>query len=271
MKKKPFGDRISNKTAVHSHTISTTLPLEMAFDNDFQRQIMATKAANRRSLTIYLFYVSLSCFFTIILNIIHTTYVLKISLSTASFVIPVFAGLLFGFMLAHIKALSARLRDIAYTDSLTKIYNRLHFAHFLDAEIDKVKRYGGKFSIIFFDLDHFKKVNDNYGHLMGDEVLECITGIVSKANRSADIFARYGGEEFIILTPETDLSGALVHAERLRNDIEKHDFKSVGSITSSFGVTEFDPETDNVETLLERADKALYLAKEYGRNRVEKA
>ena len=229
------------------------------------------KTAHEHKLLIYLLYVGMSCFFTVVLNFFHTVYVLKIELTPVSFVIPIFAGLLFGLMLAHIKSLSTQLRNIAYTDSLTKIYNRLHFAHFLDAEIDKVKRYGGKFSIIFFDLDHFKKVNDNYGHLIGDDVLACVTEIVSKANRSADIFARYGGEEFIILTPETNLSGALIHAERLRNDIEKYKFDTVGHVTSSFGVAEFNAKTDSIETILERADKALYLAKEYGRNRVEKA
>ncbi len=206
-----------------------------------------------------------------LLNIVHTIYILRIDFTAISFTIPITAGLIFGSMLAHIKILSEKLSEMAYTDSLTHIYNRLHFAHFLDAEIDKVKRYGGTFSIIFFDLDHFKEVNDNFGHLAGDEVLEKITEIVSKANRSADIFARYGGEEFIILTPETGLSGASIHAERLRNDIEKHNFQGVGKITSSFGVTEFNVETDSLEKLLERADKALYMAKEYGRNRVEKA
>jgi diguanylate cyclase (GGDEF)-like protein len=229
-----------------------------------------TKIGTRHTLFTYLFYVSLSCFLTIILNIIHTVYALRIEFTPVSFVIPTFAGLLFGLLLAHIKILSAKLSKIAYTDSLTHIYNRLHFAHFLDVEIDKAKRYGSKFSIIFFDVDHFKKVNDNFGHLVGDEVLEEITQIVSRANRSADIFARYVGEEFIILAPETDISGALIHAERLRNEIEKYEFRTVGHITSSFGVTEFNAEKDTVETLLDRADKALYLAKEYGRNRVER-
>jgi diguanylate cyclase (GGDEF)-like protein len=229
------------------------------------------KNATKQKLFIYLFYTGLSCFITSVLNIIHTIYVLEIELAVDSFIIPSLAGLLFGLMLAHIKALSAQLKELAFTDSLTHIYNRLHFAHFLDAEIDKVKRYGGTFSIIFFDLDHFKDVNDNYGHLVGDDVLEQVTNIVSSANRSADIFARYGGEEFIILTPETDISGASIHAERLRNDIEKYDFKTVGHITSSFGVAEFNAETDTVEDILDRADRALYQAKEYGRNRVEKA
>lgn len=229
------------------------------------------KSAPSEKLFTYLLYVSTSCLITVLLNIIHTVYALKIDFTAVSFVIPVIAGLLFGLMLAHIKVLNEKLGKMAHTDSLTKIYNRLHFAHFLDAEIDKVKRYGGSFSIIFFDLDHFKDVNDNFGHLVGDEVLEKVTELVSKANRSADIFARYGGEEFIILAPETDLSGATIHAERLRNDIEKFEFQTVGHITSSFGVAEFDAEKDTVETILERADIALYMAKDLGRNRVEKA
>ena len=232
---------------------------------------MNTKIAPTDKFLTYLLYIGLCSFFTAILNIIHTKYALKIEFTTTAFVIPLFAGIIFGAMLAHIKILSEQLSKMAYTDSLTHIYNRLHFAHFLDAEIDKVKRYGGTFSIIFFDLDHFKKVNDNFGHPVGDEVLEKITNIVSSANRSADIFARYGGEEFIILAPETDLSGALIHAERLRNDIEKNDFNTAGHVTSSFGVTEFIAESDTVERLFDRVDKALYLAKDRGRNRVEKA
>ncbi len=225
----------------------------------------------KSKLLIYLLYISLSCCVTAFLNIIHTVYALKIGFTTVSFVIPTLSGLLFGVLLAHIKILSATLAEMAYTDSLTHIYNRLHFTHFLDIEIDKAKRYGSTFSIIFFDLDHFKAVNDSYGHLVGDKILKTITDIVSNANRSADIFARYGGEEFIILTPETDLSGALIHAERLRKDIEKFNFQTIRHITSSFGVTEFNAEKDTPETLFDRVDKALYRAKNYGRNRVEKA
>jgi diguanylate cyclase (GGDEF)-like protein len=232
---------------------------------------MHSEIEQQHKLFTYVLYICMCCFLTAILNIIHTVYILKIDFTALSFLVPTIAGTIFGFMLAKIKILSRKMRGMAYTDSLTNIYNRLHFAHFLDAEIDKVKRYGGKFSIIFFDLDNFKEVNDNFGHMVGDDVLERVTEIVSKANRSADIFARYGGEEFIILTPETNMSGALIHAERLRNDIESYNFKTAGKITSSFGVAEFDAENDTVESLLERADKALYMAKEFGRNRVEKA
>jgi len=232
---------------------------------------MDVDIATRKKLFTYLLYISMCCFVTALLNIVHTVYILKINITAASFFIPMFAGILFGLMLARIKVLSEKLSTMAYTDSLTNIYNRLHLSHFLDAEIERVKRYGGTFSLIFFDLDHFKHVNDNFGHSAGDEVLEKVTKIVSKANRSADIFARYGGEEFIILTPETNLSGTLIHAERLRNIIEKYAFKKVGHVTSSFGVAEFNPEKDDAKKLLERADKALYAAKENGRNRVEKA
>jgi len=100
---------------------------------------MDTIITTRQKLFIYLLYISLCCFITVILNIIHTVYILKIEFTTASFIVPSLAGLLFGFMLAHIKVLSTHLSKMAYTDSLTHIYNRLHFVHFLDIEIDKVK------------------------------------------------------------------------------------------------------------------------------------
>ena len=218
---------------------------------------------------VYFLYIALSCLFTSGLNIIHAEYMLNIPLTPAAFITPVFAGLLFGYLLARIKLLHQQMSLMAYTDPLTNIYNRLHFGHFLDAEIDRVKRYGGTFSIIFFDLDRFKEVNDEYGHLVGDEVLKRVAEIVEKANRNADIFARYGGEEFIILAPATDIAGARVHAERLRNDIEHHRFSEISHLTCSFGVAEYKPDADDVMSLFKRADTALYNAKKLGRNRVE--
>jgi diguanylate cyclase (GGDEF)-like protein len=220
-------------------------------------------------LLLYFLYIAISCLFTSGLNIIHAEYILNIPLTPAAFIMPVFTGLLFGYLLARIKLLHQHMSLMAYTDPLTNIYNRLHFGHFLDAEIDRVKRYGGTFSIIFFDLDRFKEVNDEYGHLVGDEVLKRVAGIVEKANRNADIFARYGGEEFIILAPATDIAGARVHAERLRNDIEHHRFSEINHLTCSFGVAEYKADVDDVTSLFKRADTALYNAKKLGRNRVE--
>ena len=132
-----------------------------------------------------------------------------------------------------------------------------------------MKRYGGTFSIIFFDLDGFKQINDEYGHLAGDAVLKEVAGVVQNANRNADIFARYGGEEFIILTPSTGIVGATVHAERLRIDIENHRFSEINRLTCSFGIAEYKPDADDVPSLFKRADTALYNAKSLGRNRVE--
>jgi len=218
---------------------------------------------------VYFLYIAISCLFTSGLNIIHAEYMLNIPLTPAAFITPIIAGLLFGYLLARIKLLHQQMSLMAYTDPLTNIYNRLHFGHFLDAEIDRVKRYGGTFSIIFFDLDRFKEVNDEYGHLVGDEVLKRVAEIVEKANRNADIFARYGGEEFIILAPATDIAGARVHAERLRNDIEHHRFNEISHLTCSFGVAEYQPDADDVTSLFKRADTALYNAKKLGRNRVE--
>jgi diguanylate cyclase (GGDEF)-like protein len=218
---------------------------------------------------VYFLYIAISCLFTSGLNIIHAEYLLNIPLTPAAFITPVFAGLLFGYLLARIKLLHQQMSLMAYTDPLTNIYNRLHFGHFLDAEIDRVKRYGGTFSIIFFDLDRFKEVNDEYGHLVGDEVLKRVAEIVEKANRNADIFARYGGEEFIILAPATDIAGARAHAERLRNDIEHYRFSEISHLTCSFGVAEYKPDADDVMSLFKRADTALYNAKKLGRNRVE--
>lgn len=218
---------------------------------------------------VYFLYIAVSCLFTSGLNIIHAEYVLNIPLTPKAFIAPMFAGLLFGYLLARIKLLHEQMSLMAFTDPLTNIYNRLHFSNFLEAEIDRVQRYGGTFSLILFDLDQFKKINDEYGHLVGDEILKEVTQVVQAVNRNADIFARYGGEEFIILAPATDTAGARIHAERLREDIESHRFNVINRLTCSFGIAEFQRNHDDVTSLFKRADAALYNAKKFGRNRVE--
>jgi len=217
----------------------------------------------------YSAYIILSCLFTAELSVIHSKFMLDIDITPLAFVMPTAAGILFGYLMARIKILSDEMTTMAHTDGLTKIYNRLHFNNFLEAEIDKVKRYGSTFSIIFFDLDHFKQINDTHGHMVGDEILENVAEIISIANRSSDIFARYGGEEFIILAASTNMKGAYDHALRLKTDIEQHRF-SIGRVTCSFGVTEFIAGSDTLATLIERADAALYDAKAEGRNCVIK-
>ena len=224
----------------------------------------ALQVLNRKP-WIYVVYISLACLFTAELNVAHTQFLLGVELTYISFIMPTFAGVLFGYLLARIKLLGKKLEGMAYTDSLTGIYNRLHFSRLLNSEINKAKRYDEQLSIIFFDIDYFKQINDAYGHPAGDTVLKEMAEVISCTNRSSDVFARYGGEEFIILAAFTNIEGAMEHAQRLRKDIEQHHFPN-GRVTASFGVTEFNPSSDNRESLLERADRAMYQAKSDGRN-----
>lgn len=161
-----------------------------------------------------------------------------------------------------------KLQELSEKDALTGIYNRRGFEKFLDMEFKLARRYKRPLSLIMFDVDNFKKINDTFGHDVGDEVLKRITEIVKKNIRSTDIFARWGGEEFMILLPETPLEKAKLVAEKLRRAIEKGDFGKVGKVTASFGVTQLKDE-DTPETFIKRVDQAMYLAKRKGKNRVE--
>ena len=154
------------------------------------------------------------------------------------------------------------------TDKLTGLHNRMKLDEALEGETNRAKRYGRRFSIIMLDIDNFKRVNDTYGHLMGDAVLQKVAELLKANLRRTDTVGRWGGEEFLILLPrQNELTAGLV-AEKLRATIEASPFKDVGTITSSFGVTESTAE-DTTETLVRRADEALYRAKRSGRNCVE--
>ncbi|MBZ0092451.1 MAG: diguanylate cyclase [Sulfuricellaceae bacterium] len=155
----------------------------------------------------------------------------------------------------------------AIRDPLTGIFNREKFDTALMQEIERASRYHAPFSLVMFDIDRFKSINDNYGHHAGDNVLRGITALVTENIREIDIFARWGGEEFIILVNGTPLNQSRQLAEKLREIIETFSFSEIGHITCSFGVAEF-ADDDNEEKLLERVDKALYRAKDEGRNRV---
>ena len=157
---------------------------------------------------------------------------------------------------------------LATTDSLTGIANRREFGALLEKEIERADRYGTPLSILMYDIDYFKQVNDTYGHDVGDSVLMELTALVKRHIRTVDIVARWGGEEFMILMPQSDGRAAVDAAEKLRNEISQHLFNLVGTMTVSFGVTSFAPDDDST-VLLKRVDDALYQAKENGRNRVE--
>ena len=162
------------------------------------------------------------------------------------------------------------LQHMAITDGLTQIFNRKHITDILDKEIERCTRYKSKLSILLFDIDFFKKVNDNYGHLAGDKVLVEVSKLITKELRKSDCMGRYGGEEFLVIFPETPLAGAYQIADRIRKMIKKMewDFNNGQAITISGGVVENYGEDGN--TMIDRADELLYYAKEHGRNKVEK-
>lgn len=165
------------------------------------------------------------------------------------------------------KEMEEQLKLLSQTDQLTQLYNRVKFHDSLNREITRIRRYETDLSIIMFDIDHFKNINDTYGHDVGDEVLAGLAQLAEKCIWETDIVARWGGEEFMVLLPHTNLEGALILAERIRSRVEENPFKTVGSITCSFGVTQF-VKTDDSETFTKRVDQALYEAKQKGRNRV---
>lgn len=161
-----------------------------------------------------------------------------------------------------------QLKELATQDQLTKIGNRLKLDSELTSEIRRISRYGYQFSLVLLDLDHFKTINDNYGHLVGDQVLVEIAALLKSRIRVTDIIGRWGGEEFMIICPETDKDGAISTAEHLRKILQDYPFQTTGQHTASFGVTTstFD---DDIDSITNRADDALYSAKAGGRNRVE--
>ncbi len=161
-----------------------------------------------------------------------------------------------------------KLTLLASKDALTNIYNRRMLNEYILQETKKSKRHKINLSLILLDIDHFKDINDKYGHKIGDEVLIEISSLLSKNIRQSDIFGRWGGEEFIILLPQTNIKNAYEVAESLRKKIEKHYFDKVGKTTISLGVSMYNPK-DNILDFIENADSAMYKAKYNGRNKVE--
>ena len=173
---------------------------------------------------------------------------------------------------AALEAINIQLKKLSITDHLTNLYNRRHFFDLAPIEFERARRYEHDLAVILFDIDNFKRVNDTYGHFVGDQVLVSVSGLCQKTSRQHDILARFGGEEFIILLPETGLQRAISTAERLREMIAQTPIDTESgsiSITTSFGVVALSAKDDlEFKQLLVRVDEALYHAKETGRNRV---
>jgi len=183
--------------------------------------------------------------------------------------IPYFANLL-KLCLERIN-LYDKLQQLSISDSLTKIYNRRYFMLRFNEEFERAKKFKLNLSFLMIDIDFFKKVNDTYGHLVGDVVLREIARLIMESIREIDFAARYGGEEFSVILPETDKAGAIMVAERITSKISQERIKVFDEVLTanvSIGAASFPQNTLYPDVLLETADKALYKAKLSGRNRV---
>jgi diguanylate cyclase (GGDEF)-like protein len=168
----------------------------------------------------------------------------------------------------QLQALAQNLRSQATTDALTGLNNRLKFDQSLATEVASAARYRTPLSLALFDVDFFKEVNDTHGHNVGDKVLMQLAAVVAGKSRTTDMIARWGGEEFMMMLPGSNADMALQAAEKLRAAIALATFEVPGTITCSFGVTEY-VDGDTPESFVARADRALYQAKLKGRDRVE--
>lgn len=190
-------------------------------------------------------------------------YTLMVQISIV-FIIIIFA---FVYRQYETNRYTKKLLYLSQTDILTGLYNRTKIDQTLNDEMQRAKRLEHSFSILLFDIDYFKKVNDNFGHQMGDKVLLALSNVAKESIRTYDVIGRWGGEEFLVLCPECAYEEAMVVAERLRESIQNASFPTSVQHTISVGVATM-RENDTPHTLVARADDALYHAKEMGRNRV---
>ncbi len=194
----------------------------------------------------------------------------------SAFVISVYAGFVFRRLRAErleMRDLRERLSAMALTDPLTQLPNRRHYEDVLNAELDRVRRYGGTCSVAMVDVDSFKHYNDTFGHLAGDNALRELADVMRHEFRLHDMVSRYGGEEFALLMVNTGKANALPILERLRVDVQEHPFRGrdiqpSGRLTVSAGLASFPEDGTTYDELMKKADDALYEAKRAGRNRV---
>lgn len=174
-------------------------------------------------------------------------------------------------ILMRMKWLYSETKYLTIIDSLTGLYNRRYFQQSIEREFSRAKRYGNHLSVAMIDIDHFKNINDTYGHQFGDKVLVDISNIFKESLRRTDYISRYGGEEFVLILPETDQENSYIPLERIRQKISQvpvyYDDKPV-YITVSIGIAHYTRGVNDPESLVKNADSALYKAKESGRNRV---
>lgn len=234
---------------------------------------MSGKRAILALVGLWSYYVGLDIlmWFTAPIQPISSDALLAVHLFNLSVVFSMFSYLSF-FYLNMVLSAQRKLRRLATVDQLTGLFNRRHGSHLAEKEIGRFQRGGHPVSFMLLDVDHFKSINDSYGHEIGDRILEKIGGLIPTQLRTQDLVARWGGEEFLVILPNTRIESALASAERVRNVLRGYDWTSVAdvkqSVTISVGVSELG-ESDDMASVIRRADQALYRSKARGRDRVE--
>jgi two-component system cell cycle response regulator len=164
-----------------------------------------------------------------------------------------------------------KYRELSIVDDLTRLYNSRHFYHQIKMELDRADRYGQPLTLLLFDIDDFKRFNDTYGHIEGDQVLQRLGQVVKNCLRQTDSAYRYGGEEFTVLLPMTTSKEGIVTAERIRSEFKKETFTPVPGrevhMTVSIGLAQYES-NEKIKDLIERADQFMYRGKKHGKDRV---
>lgn len=196
---------------------------------------------------------------------------LAVNLFNLSVVFAMFSYLSY-YYLKMVTTANRKLRKMATTDPLTRLFNRRHLTHLARKELAKYERSGHPVSFIVLDIDHFKTINDRYGHEAGDSVLTEVAQVIGQQLRTQDLIGRWGGEEFLVVLPNTSIDAARISAERVREGLLAHQWQVPSgepiTLTISAGISEF-RQDDDLNSAINRADRALFTSKESGRNRVE--
>ena len=233
--------------------------LNPEFITDIQNKYFSSHVEKYKDYT--LFWQSTIFFLLVITIILYWSYKLKIEKTKNEEIMKELK-----FAQNELKIKNKRLKFLARVDKLTNVFNRTKLDEVLEKEINRSKRFDREFSIILVDIDDFKKVNDNYGHLVGDKVLIQLAKILKKYTRTVDTVGRWGGEEFLIICPETNKEGVIKLARNLQEKINEFTFDEVGNITVSIGLSNFKEDTS--DTIVKKADVALYNIKENGKNSI---
>lgn len=200
-------------------------------------------------------------------NLSHPHLVMALSV-VSNIVLLVALIWLFALMIQRVETERALMQRQADTDKLTGIYNRRHFETSLELEIQRARRYGAPLALLMIDVDNFKRLNDSYGHLMGDRMLYRLARECESCLRTSDVFCRYGGDEFVIIAPETSAQAAIAMARRMRQNIDGVSTdQSFGPLAISIGITVWEDNFKTNDDFIAAADSALYRAKSAGRNR----